>query len=157
MLLKIYHDKNVKNLSLIIHLTCFGELGECELKEILNNNFVLFNDVVSDSCVAKLSIKFLIPKKYKSRLVRQLNKRRLKEVISESIKQNKWAFLIRFNRKEENLNIINPTYTTFIIKCPNDFNLIETFEGSKVPKIEGSLDYHLLHDIYDTFNIIKIE
>lgn len=159
MLLKIYHDNAIENLSLIINLTCFGELlGENELERILNDNFILINDTTSDSCVAKLSIKFLIPKKYKGKLIRIINKRRLKEVLSSSIKQNNWAFLIKYNTTEyyKLQNNINQIYTEIMIKCPDNFNLIEAFENSKASNIEN-LDYFLLHKIYNTFKIIKVK
>lgn len=158
MLLKIYHNKNTENLSLIIHLTCFGKLlGETGLEKILNDNFDLINYVTSDSCVA--SIKFLIPKKYKSKLIRWLNKRRLKKILSNPIKQNKWAFLINYDITEyykQPQSNINQTYTEIMIKCPDDFNLIEVFENSKASNIED-LNYFLLHKIYNTFKIIKVK
>ena len=150
----------MENLILIINLTCFGKLlGETELERILNDNFNLINDVTSDSCVANLSIEFLIPRKYKSKLIRKLNIRRLKKILSDSIKQNKWKFLINYDITEyykQPQSNINQTYTEIMIKCPNDFNLIEAFENSKASNIEN-LDYFLLHKIYNTFKIIKVK
>ena len=154
MQVRIYEKSNI---SLIIHLTCFGEVDECGLKDILNRDFLLVcseNSGVlkSNSCFAKISIKFILPIKYKSKLIRRLSKDILEKILSESIRNNNWDLIINSSHCFYVLN--QQRITEITNNYPDDLNLIELFkENITTP----NNDYSILCGIYKTFEKIKVE